>query len=579
MVSFPSALCNSAARGIAYPSLFTGLSPDRAREQFHTNPLIWAHAKARGYSTSLHTSQSLRWCNLDQLLLDDTLDRVVYRETLNAPAFNDLAMDDGWLNRIAMEDIVAMETPFFSVVNYNMLQFPYSNGEAKTATNSEESLDHYRNALRKFDKCLGDLLDALETSGKLKNTVIFFTASHGESTERTDFVNERPMPLRLNDFDTDVLRVPFWIRLPEGAISTRREAQLRANSGAIVSNIDIYPSVMDLLGYNFEKRKEWCSGQSLFGSINQERSVIALNTGELRGWKYEPFALAREGCLLLFHDDTLRTELIRLDDPQENDIWESMPDSEQSTWFAAIEKKPAHRAIFMRRLSSPASVKMRYNASALDNTEAELFKRACWGFTSLEDWDEMCRKTAAFIGIEKGDYVFESGCGTGAFLKVLRDNWDTRVAGVDIADKAVEIARQNISGEFWVGDIQDLSFIPSGTYDKVVSMGVFLYLPTLEALTCAALEMIRIAKPGGVIHIGVLNDPQRMEGFRGENPPSGNAFAGREFWTEFARRQSLSIKIVDQNAIYTKPDRYDAFSQYRYSIRMEKTDALPALGG
>ncbi len=355
VVPFPSALCNSTVSLMSYPSIFTGLSPDESRERFHSNPLIWAQAKAKGYSTSFYTSQSLRWCNFDDFLIDDTLDRAVYLETLNAPIAYALAMDDRELNKVVLADLVQMNGPFFSVVNYHSLHFPYSHKESqalsegdgtnwrkplasskkeKSAPKAVESLHHYVDALHRLDGCLGDLLDALESSGKMESTAIFFTSDHGEAPELMYPGTEVPMMLRLDDFNSDVLRVPFWVYLPKDSVPEQKEKQLRANSGAIVSNIDIYPSVMDLLGFDAAKRREWSSGQSIFDPINPERNVMALNTGAIRQWKFEPFALAREGWLLIYHDVTKLLDLIRLNDPQESNLWESLSPSEQEAWFA-----------------------------------------------------------------------------------------------------------------------------------------------------------------------------------------------------------------------------------------------------
>ena len=575
-VAFPLALSNSSVSEVSYPSIFTGLSPDESSWRFHRNPLVWALAKTRGYRTSLYSSQALKWCNLSRFLLDDSLDRAVYREVLNAPVFSELSMDDRIMNRIAMDELVQEARPFCAVINYNMLHYPYTLGERKMAMTGTEARQLYLAALRRFDDCLGDLLDALAVSGQLENTAIFFTADHGETPEWCDLGNTTWMPLRVNDLSADLLRVPFWVRLPEGAVSAESWRQLCVNADAIISNIDFYPTVMHLLGFDAEERNQLSSGQSLFEPLRSDRNVIAFNTGELREWKYEPFALTRAGRMLLFHDYTQSLELISLEDPLGQDLWRTLASSEQAVWLGAIAKIPALHEVFLRRGRSSsvlpqAAVTAEYNARAALGMDAELHQLNNWALFSAEDWENLSLRTAQFIGVEDGDRVFEAGCGAGAFLHSLKKLRVVQVAGVDLAGDLIAIARNRLQGEFWTGDIQDLSFASSESYDKVVSQGVFLYLPDMPTVRRAALEMVRIAKPGGTIYIGVLNDPARIESYRSPHVPSGNAFIARSFWAEFAARHSLELTMVDQDAIFSKPEGYDAHSRLRYSVLMRKT--------
>lgn len=579
LVDFPYALANSSSSDIAYASLFTGLSPDASWERFHRNPLIWSAAKAKGYRTSLYTSQSLRWRNLDRFLLDATLDRAVYREALGAPAINDLAMDDRVINRIAIDELTREGGAFCAVVNYNMLHAPFATYGESDPPRNKTATERYLISLRLFDACFGDLLDALAASGKLEHTAIFFTADHGERPELYDRPHKRRLPERLDDFNLDTLAIPFWVRLPEAMVPPDQTRQLLANARRTVANMDLYPTILDLLGYGRALRIELSSGHSLLKTVPAGRSIVMLNTGEFRQWACEPFAIARDGWLLMFHDVSRSFELLRLDDPKEADVWRDLSAQARSAWLAEVAGRPILGGILaQRRLGflppPPRVIAQHYDALASLGRESELHRLNNWGLFSLADWEAMSLRTAAFIGIEKGDSVFEAGCGAGAFLDVLARTFGVRVAGVDMAVRLVEIAKHRLPGEFWVGDIQDMSFAASNRYDKVVSHGVFLYLPSLEAVERAALEMVRLAKPGGVVYIGVLNDPDRIVAYRSAHRPSGNAFARRDFWLNLGLRHSLDVEILDQDRIYSKSEGYDGHARLRYSVRMRKPVAV-----
>src|SRR5262245_53715116 len=93
-----------------------------------------------------------------------------------------------------------------------------------------------------------------------------------------------------------------------------------------------------------------------------------------------------------------------------------------------------------------AQVKDDYNRLADELPPASDLKDfANWRWFPAEEWDTMCRATAAFIGVEDGDRVFEAGCGSGAFLAALATLRNgLTLAGADIADKLVAIARARV---------------------------------------------------------------------------------------------------------------------------------------
>jgi SAM-dependent methyltransferase len=216
----------------------------------------------------------------------------------------------------------------------------------------------------------------------------------------------------------------------------------------------------------------------------------------------------------------------------------------------------------------PAEIRDEYNRLGERTDVVHLKDFARWSYISSDDWTELCRRAADFIGIQDGDGLFEAGCGSGAFLAEVAGYRNVTLAGADFAENLVTIAQNRLSGDFRVADITDLSSIDSGRYDKVLSHGVFLYLDSQDAARRAALEMVRIAKPHGTVYIGIVNDPDRHADF--DHPPSGTFLFTRAFWQDFATREGLTLELVDQESIFSKPSGYDCYSRVRYSLLLKK---------
>ena len=216
----------------------------------------------------------------------------------------------------------------------------------------------------------------------------------------------------------------------------------------------------------------------------------------------------------------------------------------------------------------PAEIREEYNRLGEREDLVHLKDFARWSFISSDDWTELCRRTADFIGVEDGDRLFEAGCGSGAFLAEVAAYRTVSLAGVDFAENLVSIARSRLPGDFRVADITDLSSIEAASYDKVLSHGVFLYLDSEDAARRAVREMVRIARPGGTVYVGIVNDPDRHAEY--DYPPSGSFILRRSFWRTLADQEGLSLELVDQESIFSKPSGYDCYSRIRYSLLLRK---------
>ena len=101
--------------------------------------------------------------------------------------------------------------------------------------------------------------------------------------------------------------------------------------------------------------------------------------------------------------------------------------------------------------TSPSDVRDEYNRLGERTDVTHLKDFARWGYISAEDWTELCRRSADFIGVRDGDALFEAGCGSGAFLAEVAAYRKVSLAGVDFAASLVAIA-QRLPGRFEVGE-------------------------------------------------------------------------------------------------------------------------------
>lgn len=115
-------------------------------------------------------------------------------------------------------------------------------------------------------------------------------------------------------------------------------------------------------------------------------------------------------------------------------------------------------------------VRLGYNQCAKNYTEnRDLFKNQKY-------LDEMVAK------LPKKAEVLDVGCGSGVPVDKYLTEHQMRVTGVDISEKQIELARQNVpTGKFMVGDMAEMDFLPN-SFDGVVSFYAIFHIPRDEHL-------------------------------------------------------------------------------------------------
>lgn len=102
--------------------------------------------------------------------------------------------------------------------------------------------NYYFNCLRDVDRQLGMLLDALEECGEAENTIIVFTADHGEMAAAHGLRGKGPTYYR------EVACVPLIVAHPDGPRAVETEA--------LGTSLDLAPTLLAMAGMSETERQE-----------------------------------------------------------------------------------------------------------------------------------------------------------------------------------------------------------------------------------------------------------------------------------------------------------------------------------
>ena len=177
----------------------------------------------------------------------------------------------------------------------------------------------------------------------------------------------------------------------------------------------------------------------------------------------------------------------------------------------------------------------------------------------------------AGLGITIGSRVLDLGCGDGTTaLPAARAGAD--VLGVDIARNLVAAAKWRANAEglrncrFQEGDAADLSGIPAGTFDYVVSIFGAMFAPRPFDV---AKEMVRVTRPGGRIVMGnwIPGDPtlvaQILKISSSYSPPPPAGFVSPMTW-------GTEANVVERFGAAGIPEKHISCVKDVYTFRAPK---------
>jgi len=196
-----------------------------------------------------------------------------------------------------------------------------------------------------------------------------------------------------------------------------------------------------------------------------------------------------------------------------------------------------------------------------------------YGTILKEDWIQYVENISKIINIQKGDSIFEVGCGAGAFLYKFYEDGN-KIGGIDYSDGLISIAKKYLmSGDFVVNEASKLD--DQKKYDFVLSNSVFFYFKSYEyaevvlekmvkkSIKCTAiLEVNDFAKKekSMAIRRGYLSEQDYEKKYNGLE----HLYYEKKWFLNFAKKNNLRIEIQQQNI-----KNYQN-NQYRFNVFMYK---------
>jgi hypothetical protein len=270
--------------------MWSGVQATATREQFHTEPLIWEYAKAAGFQSGYWTSQNMLFGNSGLWLDGIPADKRLSATQIDPTATMELGCDDGELMQRALPDIASLRSPWIGVVHLSNTHFPYKidpelspfqpQEEATGPGYENEIHNRYQDSIYMQDKAIARFLEDLRKLPNTKNTIVVFVSDHGEQMREKGGVGHTGTV-----FDVEI-RVPFWIDAPPGTLAPEEEASLRKLENAPLTQLDVLPTMLDLMGLWDEPQiapfRARMLGQSLLrGGSTADRPLVLTNCTEI----------------------------------------------------------------------------------------------------------------------------------------------------------------------------------------------------------------------------------------------------------------------------------------------------------
>lgn len=348
-VLFHNALSISGCTDMSIPTLFSGLSPTRPYAAFMEQPFMWDFAKANGYTTAFFTSQLYTWRNFRYYFQSKGLDLLFAAKNTDLPYVNDVGIDDIAQARNVVKYLneLPKDNPYFLVYNTNALHLP---GQPSTdETELPDSIQtRWEKAYYIVDKAIETVVDKIKKRGEMDKTIFIFTADHGQYTAKRQS--------RLGSFYREALHIPIFVSFPKSWIKAHPDQfeRMRHNRSIRISNLDLYPTVVQLLQADSSNQKivQNADGNSLFDSLTNHRRIVCLSTNSFRRWSEEGLGIYQDSLSYIIdnHHHEQLYNLLR-DSSQTQNLLRvnTLPQNYQysmDTFHKAVKQNPALKRIY-----------------------------------------------------------------------------------------------------------------------------------------------------------------------------------------------------------------------------------------
>lgn len=235
---------------IASVIMWSGLPVTADSELLRTAPLLWDYAKARGYRTGYFTSQNLSFQDQGLFLRSSRMDEMIEGRDRDSHVDLDIGSPDEDSAADTLEFLAKGGGPAFAVLHFSNTHLPYRQAPGKTphsATGDSDDIGtrraRYLNSLVLQDWAVGEFLEKLRAAEHGKNTIVIYTADHGEAWGEHDSYTHS------FDIYAEQINVPLWVDAPPGTLSAGQLDELRkAAVTRPVFTPDVSATLLDLLG-------------------------------------------------------------------------------------------------------------------------------------------------------------------------------------------------------------------------------------------------------------------------------------------------------------------------------------------
>jgi phosphoglycerol transferase MdoB-like AlkP superfamily enzyme len=285
-VGFRNAVTNSNATDISLPTLLTGSGAHEPFAKIQAMPFVWRLAAARGYKTAFITAASTNFAGFDRFLSSSRFDQVVTAKTAGLPFVNDLGGDDYFAYQAAAKAIRNADGRLFLILYAYALHAPFQTTSQFPIPAAIEG----RRARAAFiaESGFDTVFRSLRDSHRLDDAFIVVAGDHGEFDNSTRSWLPRS---RVDTFDGGILSQVFFMKAPASLPENDRKT-LDANAGKLVANLDVTPTIAQMLGVQPRAGLAY-SGQSLLQAVPTDRVAYSTGTNEWRDWPRTAIAVSR----------------------------------------------------------------------------------------------------------------------------------------------------------------------------------------------------------------------------------------------------------------------------------------------
>lgn len=223
-----------------YPMKDSSVFINKYNNEFNALPEIM---KNKGYTTfALHGNDADYW-NRGLVYKKFGFDKFYSLEDFKKDEMIEMGLSDKSFLSQSLDIIKNSKKPFYSFLVTITSHGPFKVNQNNFTKNSN-NVERYYNAINYTDKCLGEFIDGLKSSGVLDNSILIIYGDHNAMT-----MNDKNEFSKIvgNDLGNDVnwtkyQKVPLIIRLPN--------QELKGIYTKSVGQNDILPTLLNIYGIN-----------------------------------------------------------------------------------------------------------------------------------------------------------------------------------------------------------------------------------------------------------------------------------------------------------------------------------------